>query len=672
VASDADGNFVVVWESHGQDGDGFGIYAQRFTAAGAAVGGEFRVNTTTTRDQTFPSVAMDADGDFVVVWQSRRSGTSDYDLFAQRYTASGAAAGGELPVGALVQRTIASVAMDRDGNFVVAWLAPSPQGIYARRYTASGAAAGGQVRVNTAPDVLFSPSVAVDPDGDFVVTWVNYAGDGSVYGVYAQRYNAAGATVGGEFRVNTHTMDIQREPTVAAFADGGFVVAWQSRNQDGSGYGIYAQRYNAAGAAAGGEFRVNSTTAGSQEIPSVAVDSEGGFVVAWQSNGQDGSGYGIYAQRYNAAGAAAGGEFRVNSFTAGNQGAPAVAAAADGDFFVTWHSLGQDGSRYGIYAQRYTHNERPTTLSISTVNVRQDEPDTTIDLFNAFADSTDPDPLLTYSVVANTNPALFSGTPISVGPAAGTLTLDYAPGRSGTARLTVRATDTGGLFVDTSFDVIVNPGPPAVTSSEFVYDLGPPQRLRFAFDQDVRASLSAADLTVERVGAGGGPVPVADPTYDAATNTATFSFPAGTLPNGNYRATLAAAGVTNASGTPMAASYVIDFFVLTGDINRDRAVNGTDFAILAGNFGKSATSYAQGDLNGDGFVNGSDFALLAGNFGRTVPAPAAALTAAKSSPETAALASSTLKHAAADRHRRLARRAGAKTQQQRQRQRKIP
>jgi hypothetical protein len=67
---------------------------------------------------------------------------------------------------------------------------------------------------------------------------------------------------------------------------------------------------------------------------------------------------------------------------------------------------------------------------------------------------------------------------------------------------------------------------------------------------------------------------------------------------------------------------MIDFFVLTGDVNRDRSVNGTDFAILAGNFGRTGRTYQQGDLNGDGSVNGTDFAMLAGNFGKSVPAPA--------------------------------------------------
>ena len=78
--------------------------------------------------------------------------------------------------------------------------------------------------------------------------------------------------------------------------------------------GVYAQRYDAAGVPQGGEFRVNTTTAGDQDVAAVAMDADGDFVVAWQSDGQDGSGCGVYAQRYSAAGVAQGGEFRVNTY----------------------------------------------------------------------------------------------------------------------------------------------------------------------------------------------------------------------------------------------------------------------------------------------------------------------------------------------------------------------
>jgi hypothetical protein len=67
---------------------------------------------------------------------------------------------------------------------------------------------------------------------------------------------------------------------------------------------------------------------------------------------------------------------------------------------------------------------------------------------------------------------------------------------------------------------------------------------------------------------------------------------------------------------------------LYGDANFDGAVNGSDFALLAGNFGKTGQTWNTGDFNFDSAVNGSDFALLAGNFGRTIPSPAAASLAA--------------------------------------------
>ena len=81
-------------------------------------------------------------------------------------------------------------------------------------------------------------------------------------------------------------------------AKGNFGITWSSNGQDGGGWGVYAQKYNASGAKLGGEFRVNTTTAGDQQFSSVALDGKGNSVVTWCSKGQDGSGWGVYAQRY--------------------------------------------------------------------------------------------------------------------------------------------------------------------------------------------------------------------------------------------------------------------------------------------------------------------------------------------------------------------------------------
>ncbi|MEH2170433.1 MAG: hypothetical protein V7K41_28030, partial [Nostoc sp.] len=96
------------------------------------------------------------------------------------------------------------------------------------------------------------------------------------------------------------------------------------------------------------EFQVNTYTTGNQSNSTVAIDADGDFVISWTSNGQDGSGDGIYAQRYNSAGVAQGNEFKVNTYTPSNQSNSTVAIDADGDFVISWTSNGQDGSGDGI------------------------------------------------------------------------------------------------------------------------------------------------------------------------------------------------------------------------------------------------------------------------------------------------------------------------------------
>src|SRR5207237_2211347 len=123
---------------------------------------------------------------------------------------------------------------------------------------------------------------------------------------------------------------------------------------DGSAYGVYARRFAAAGAPLTGDVAVNTVTTGAQSAPAVAVGSAGDFVIAWTSIGQDGDGQGVYARRFNAAAAPPVSEFRVNTVTTGDQTTPAVAMNAAGDFLVAWASNGQDGSGLGVYAQRYT------------------------------------------------------------------------------------------------------------------------------------------------------------------------------------------------------------------------------------------------------------------------------------------------------------------------------
>ena len=363
--------YVVVWQSLQTPAGyadqhfpaGTDIYMQRYSDAGVALGSEVLVNSVTFNDQTAPVAVALADGGFVIAWASaREQAVVNYDdgVYLQRFDSAGAPVGGETKVNDFyyLNQDRPSIAALSDGGFVVTWTSdvqsPHPPGIYAKHFGADGIATGADLRIDTTSSGSHASSAAIGlADGGYVIVW---DGNGDIH---AQQFDAAGVAKAAPSQVNTTSADLQFAPAATALADGGWVVTWQSQGQDGSESGIYLQRYSASGAAAGDELQVNSTTAGNQAAPSVTALADGGFLVAWESAAQDGSGSGVYAQQYDASGHAVGTQTQVNSTTAGDQSAAAVAAAGDGGFIAAWTSAVQDGSGSGVYARTFSSDQVP-------------------------------------------------------------------------------------------------------------------------------------------------------------------------------------------------------------------------------------------------------------------------------------------------------------------------
>ena len=456
VAGALNGNFATTWTSVNQDGSGTGVQAQRFTAAGAAAGSEFRVNTTTAGDQQHSSVAMSPDGSSVFVWESYGQDGDHAGVYGQRYGTAGQPLGGEFQanVTTLGYQQNPAVAYLSGGGFVVVWDGKGVgdvSGVFGRRYDSNGTALGSEFLINTTTaSQQQNPAVAALPDGSFLVAW-DSAGDsdGSATGIFAQRFDASGAHLGGEFLVNTTTASFQQYPAIGVAPDGKFVIAWQSNLQDGSGYGIYAQRYTAAGAKLDSEFAVNTFTDNDQLYPSVACNDHGGFVISWNGKGAADNA-GVYIREFGADGTALGSESLVNATTASAQQSASVAAAGSG-YVVAWSGNGA-GDSDGVFLRRL--GSGPTTAGIGNVSVVENAPPTTIDLWSAFADAENGVNHLTYGVVGNTNQSLFTSAAIDA--STGQLTLSYAPHAFGTVELTVQAADPGGLAVQTTFTVTVH------------------------------------------------------------------------------------------------------------------------------------------------------------------------------------------------------------------------
>ena len=362
VASGPQGDFVVVWESFEAADDGWRVRGQRFDAAGQPQGTEMAINSHTTDFQILPSVAADGAGNFVVVWSSFGQDGSAYGVFGQRFDAAGVAQGTEMAINTYTTgpQGNCAVAMTATGEFLVSWESEGQDssfgGIYGQAFDAAGQAVGDELRFNTTVAGEQNDVRVAAINGGFAAVWESDGFDTVDEGVVMQLLTTDGMPVGGEVQVNTHIFGDQEDPAIAATDGGSFAVVWESSAQDGQGEGVFAQVYDPAGMAVGDEMQLNQHTAGDQKNPSVSADGKGGFVAAWESVDQVSatSGDDLFGRRFDTAGEPVGDEFLINSRINSDQDKVALSGGVDGRFVAVWRAFGdQDGSGAGVFGRRF-------------------------------------------------------------------------------------------------------------------------------------------------------------------------------------------------------------------------------------------------------------------------------------------------------------------------------
>ncbi len=386
VAVGPEGSFVVVWQSSGNDAGGYfmSIRARLFRPDGTpSEPQDFQVSTFSTYDLNRPAVAVDAGGNFVVVWQSYGSFGSDGDDWSvqgRRFAADGTpldAAEFQVNTYTSSWQVRPSVASDARGNFVAVWDSWGSAGsdtagysVQARRFAADGTpldASEFQVNTMTTNTQLYS-AVAATPAGEFVVVWEDMYGAGTY--IRARRFGADGTPHDPtEFQVNTHTLDygFMWWPEVAMAPDGGFVVVWESQRYVAPyvEYRVFARRFGADGSPLDPvEFQVNTFTHAYISEMSVAMNPEGDFVVAWDdylSSGDDDSLRSVQARRYRRDGTAVDAtQFQVNTYTTDAQGWPKIAVDPEGNFVLVWASNGSWGDDDSYSSVQFRRYGRPT------------------------------------------------------------------------------------------------------------------------------------------------------------------------------------------------------------------------------------------------------------------------------------------------------------------------
>ena len=370
------GGFVV-WQDNATDGDGWGISARRLDATLSGTFGSFRVNQQGAGSQENPRVAMLKSGGAAFVWQGGPLGRQH--IYARFLTSTNTfSTTNDIMVNAFTNyfQVSPAVAVLNNSNVVVVWGSfneagpKSKQDVYGQILSPAGQKVGGQFLVNQSTNFnQRDATVAALPGGGFVVGWVSEAnaapltGTNSVSGtslsavnpsvaVYARQFDRTGVAVGGEYQVNTDSSPCA-SPAVAAAADGSYLFTWTAQDLVTRDNSLdVCGRIFSSGGTGGAVFLLNTHVYGDQymsHVRSLGLD----YLVTWTSLGQDGSREGVYGRFVHNDGTFAGGEFRVNTTTMGQQMQPAVASDGVSQFLVVWSGFSGFPNAFDLYAQRY-------------------------------------------------------------------------------------------------------------------------------------------------------------------------------------------------------------------------------------------------------------------------------------------------------------------------------
>jgi len=394
------GRVVVVWEDNRDDplGD---IYAQVLIGYDSIIGSNILVCNAQTEAgdndtfQVYPDVASDAQGNFVVVWADARMG--NYDIYGRRYDFNGNPLGSDFVIaGSAEKEQFPTISMLPDGRFAVSW--DQDQGteiiyLYTKVYNSAGqlisttrlcdecdmgcwccdypcsdacpcpegeCCCGTCVCCGAYNYNLDHPCVGYDYSGMVNVVWSDHrhpaTNDG--FDIYGNSVNRCGQ------RIHRCDNGIQVsdpnsiEPCIGIFYDGGFVTCWTEQVND---FDVYKT----------GAVVVNDNTTGAQRFPRVDVDKDNNCVIVWED---DRSGtQQIYGQRYDSDGDAVGVNFAISDSSVYEQEEPDVAMDAGGSFVVVWDDdrvPPHTGQHSDVYLRRY---DSGGNLVGSSIKINDDE-----------------------------------------------------------------------------------------------------------------------------------------------------------------------------------------------------------------------------------------------------------------------------------------------------------
>ncbi len=360
VAMDRQGNFVVVWADNRNTH--FDIWAQRFDNQNNPVGENIKVNDDQgTDNQTCCRIAMDEDGDYMVVWHDNREGK--YNIYGQKFDAAGCRIGPNFKIAnnddENARQLNPSISMDKNGNFVVAWIdgRDGGQDIYAQRFDDKATPIGDNIHINENNSAITGRgrvNVSLSEFGTFCVTWSTHEGD-YLSKLYAKfLYFTTGLPLDSTCVVASGRIYI---PHVGMDEAGIATIIWEDYNTHPA-Y-VAARRYDESGNPLGNKYSIDDSSwdafPSGGPSPSIAVRSTGEFVVSFGKSSK-GKRYAC-VRRFNSSGLPIGASFLVDEQMS-ERGT--IAVNSEGQFAVVY----TDHETKDLYVRTFDWSEEPCSNKI--------------------------------------------------------------------------------------------------------------------------------------------------------------------------------------------------------------------------------------------------------------------------------------------------------------------
>ena len=289
VALLAGGGAVVVWESGSRtDRD---VMIRFIDASGQPAGDVAVVNGFKRGNQTQPDVTVNSSGEVLVVWQSYGQDGDGLGIYAQRYTSQGLRLGGEIQITEAfrMNQSQPTCAALNDGRRIVAWIGEVSHGltqagtpfirsnVMGRLINSRGQTVGNEFRLDDGQALCARPRAVAARGGGFAIGWAqrDEISMFNMWNIYFRKFSRDGLPEGKIVRQNKYTKEMQKHFAMAQLDDE-ILMVWDCGTVDNAGSEVHGRLLDG-----GAEFRVNTKTALQQWMATAAGDGNGRGLVVW-------------------------------------------------------------------------------------------------------------------------------------------------------------------------------------------------------------------------------------------------------------------------------------------------------------------------------------------------------------------------------------------------------